>query len=327
MYSIEVTEGPYKGYKATLTGGGENLEASAGMIGVEDPGAVFYLSDYMDRMGFDSSTPGCAISLAYECYERGIITKKDTDGLELKWGNYEAAKKLIDKIIRREGFGAVLADGPKRAAEAIGGDAVKFAVHIKGTGMNLHDWRGAWGTLLGQCISGAGPCWQAHGADAWSAEPDLGYPELSQDPVSAEGKAEVVWKTQGKKSLEDCLGICWFAAWGVPGVLDFERRAIAATTGWDDFSVAEGRTLGKRLITLQRIFNMKHGLTVESDLDVGQRLLEAPVSGPAKGKAFGDYLPRLIKEYYVLAGWDPDTGKPLSKTIEELDLEKEAQDL
>ncbi|MFC1870855.1 aldehyde ferredoxin oxidoreductase family protein [Chloroflexota bacterium] len=326
-YSAEVTEGPFKGYVATLTGGGETFEASAGLIGVDEPGAAFFLCDYMDRMGFDSSTPGSAISLAYECYERGLLTKENTDGLELKWGNYEAAKELLDKIVKREGFGAVLADGPKEAAERIGGDAPKYVIHVKGTSMNMHDWRGAWGTLLGQCIAGAGPCWQAPGVDAYAPEPDLGYPELSEDPISADGKAEAVWKTQCKKLWEDCIGICWFAAWSVPGSLDFERRAIAAATGWDDFTVDEELNVGKRIITLQRIFNMKRGMTVENDLDVGQRLLDPPDSGPGKGKAFGDYLPGMVKEYYSLAGWDPDSGEPLPETIEVLGLQEEAPDL
>jgi len=326
-YAAEVTDGPYKGYVATLTGGGENFEASSGLVGIEAPGACFFLCDYYDRMGLDSSTPGSAISLAFECYEKGLLTKKDTDGLELNWGNIDAVIKLLNKMVKREGFGAVLADGPKKAAERIGGDALKYVVHIKGGGMNMHDWRGAWSALLGQCISGAGPCWQAPGVDAFSGEPDLGYPDLSDDPVSPKGKAEAVWKTQYKKLLEDSLGICWFSAWGVPGVLNFESQAIAATIGWEDFSIDEALTVGKRVITLQRIFNMKHGLTVKSDLDVGQRLLDPPISGPAKGKAFGDHLLNLIKEYYSLAGWDSETGRPLPKTIQELQLEKEAEGL
>ena len=327
VYAAEITEGPYKGYVATQNGGGENFEASGGMVGIEDPGACFFLCDLYDRLGMDSSTPGSAISLAFECYEKGLLTKKDTDGLELKWGNTDAVITLLNKMMKREGFGALLAEGPKKAAERIGGDALKYVAHVKGAGMNMHDWRGAWSTLLGQIISGAGPCWQAPGVDAFSPEPDVGYPGLSKDPVSPEGKAEAVWKTQYKKLLEDSLGICWFSAWGVPGVISLESRAIAAATGWKNFTTDEALTVGKRVITLQRIFNMKHGMTVKDDLDVGQRLLDPPVDGPAKGKAFGDHLPNLIKEYYSLAGWDPETGKPLPKTIQDLGLEKEAEGL
>lgn len=324
-YTTEITTGPYKGFVTTLAGGGENMEGAAGMVGVTEPGSNFYLTDLYDRLGLDSSTIGCAISLAFECYEKGIITKKDTDGLELKWGNTDAVIKLLDKIVKRDGFGAVLADGPKKAAERIGGDAPKFAVHIKGTGMNMHDWRSAWSVLLAQVTAGAGPCWQGAGADAFSPEPDLGYPELSKDPVSPEGKAEAAWKTHCKKLLEDCLGICWFAAWGVPGVMDFERRAVAATVGWNDFTVEEAFTLGHRVSTAQRLFNMKRGLTVESDLDVSPRLLEAPSAGLAAGKAFGDHIVNLLREYYTLEGWDPKTGRPLPETIKRLGLEEMAK--
>jgi aldehyde:ferredoxin oxidoreductase len=326
-YATEITNGPYKGVVTTLAGGGENMEGAAGLVGVIEPGSNFYLTDLYDRLGLDSSTIGCAISLAFECYERGLISKKDTDGLELKWGNTDAVVKLLDKIIKREGFGAVLADGPKKAAERIGGDAPKYAVHIKGSGMNMHDWRSAWSVLLAQITAGAGPCWQGAGADAFSPEPDLGYTELSKDPVSAEGKAEAAWKTHCKKLLEDSLGICWFAAWGVPGVMDFERRAIAAAVGWNDFTVEEAYTLGHRVSTAQRLFNMKHGLTIENDLDVSPRLLDAPLAGLAAGKAFGDHLSELIKEYYTLAGWDPQTGKPLPETIKRLGLEEIAKGL
>ena len=279
--------------------------------------------------------PGCKLIVfpfvknpgAFECYEKGILTKKDTDRLELKWGNADAAITLLNKMIKREGFGAVLADGPKEAAKRIGGDALKFVVHVKGGGMNMHDWRVSWSTLFGQIISSAGPCWQGSGVVAFSPEPDLSYKELSVDPVSAEGKAEAVWKTQQKKSMEDSIGICWFAGWGVPGSLNFERRAIAATTGWKDFTVEEALTVGRRIITLQRLFNIKHGLTVQSDLDVGQRLLDPPTAGPAKGKGFAEHLPSLLREYYSLSGWDPGTGKPLPATIKDLQLEEEAKRL
>ncbi|MFC1871840.1 aldehyde ferredoxin oxidoreductase family protein [Chloroflexota bacterium] len=326
-YQTEITTGPYKGTITTLGGGGENIEAAGGMIGVTDPGTIFYLTDLYDRLGLDSSTPGCAVSLAFECYERGILTKKDTDGLELNWGNADAAIELLNKMVKREGFGAVLADGPKKAAERIGGDASKYVVHIKGGGPNMHDWRSAWSVMLAQIMSGAGPCWQGAGADAYSPEPDLGYPELTKNPVSAEGKPEASYKTHCKKLLEDCLGTCWFAAWGVPGVLDFERRAVAATVGWNDVTVDELLTLGHRVSTMQRLFNMKHGLTKESDFDIGQRFLEAPTAGLAKGKAFGDHMVEMVEEFYRLEGWDPATGRPLPKTIKQLGLEKVAKGL
>jgi aldehyde:ferredoxin oxidoreductase len=327
-YATEITTGPYKGVTTTLAGGGENMEGAAGLVGITEPGSNFFLTDLYDRLGLDGGTTGSTLGLAFECYERGIITKADTDGLELKWGNTEAAVALLHKIVRREGFGALLTDGPKKAAERIGGDAPKYAVHIKGAGMNMHDWRSAWSVLLAEICAGAGPTWQGNGADAFSSEPDLGYPELSENPVSPDGKAEAAWKTHVKKLMEDSLGICWFAAWGVPGILDFERRAIAATTGWKDITVEDLLTLGHRVSTLQKLFSMKRGWTIECDLDIGQRLLDEPESGFAAGKgAFGDHVLKMIKEYYAWAEWDPETGIPLAKTIKRLGLQESAKGL
>ncbi|MFQ6059259.1 MAG: aldehyde ferredoxin oxidoreductase family protein [Anaerolineae bacterium] len=323
-YRVEITTGPKKGVVATLGGGGENTEGAAAIIGVLDPGTALWLTDLHDRLGFDSSAAGCSLSLAYELYERGIITKEDTGGLELKWGNAEAAVELLNMIIRREGFGAVLADGPKKAAERIGGEAPKYAVHIKGTGYNLHDWRPVWSVLLGQVIAGAGPCWQAPGVDAWATEPDLGYPEFTPG-TTAEGKPEQVKKTQMKKLWEDCLGVCWFATWGVPKAIELAPQALGATVGWEDFTSDEAFQVGERVINLERIFALKRGMTPEHDLDISPRLLEAPPSGQAKGKSIEPYLKDMVKEYYRLMGWDEETGKPSKETLSRLGLEEYAQ--
>ena len=109
--------------------------------------------------------------------------------------------------------------------------------------------------------------------------------------------------------------------------MDFERRAVAATVGWKDFTVEEAFNLGHRVSTMQRLFNMKHGLTRESDFDIGPRLTDAPTTGFAKGKAFGDHMVEMVEEFYRLEGWDPATGKPLPKTIKQLELEEMAKGL
>ncbi len=325
-YAAEITTGPYKGYVATLAGGGENMEGCAGLMGVSEPGSCFYLTDLCDRLGLDGAI-GASVGLAIECYEKGILTKADTDGLELTWGNTEAVVALLHKVVKREGFGDKLAHGPKKAAENIGGDALKFCVHIKGGGMNMHDWRSAWSVLLAEVAAGAGPTWQGNGADAFQAEWDLGYKGLSENPVSPDGKAEATWKTHMKKLMEDSIGVCWFAVWGVHGVLDCQRRAIAATTGWKDVTVEELLTLGHRVSTLEKLFAMKRGWTIEDDLDIGQRLLEDPKKGFAAGMAFGDHIRRMLSEYYDWAEWDPETGRPLAKTIERLGLQEHAKSL
>ncbi len=319
-YDIEIGSGPHKGYRATLTGGGEGTEGAAGLIGVEDGGTAFYLTDIYDRLGLDSSEPGSALALAYECYNRGLISKEDTDGLELEWGNWNAAVELLNKMIKREGFGKVLAEGPQKAAEIIGGDAPKYALHIKGTGYNLHDWRPYWQKLFAQIIATAGPCHHGTGVDGLTAEPDLGYHER-QKPFFLEGIVDGVRKTQIKKIWTDCLGICDFVAIGLPKFAQFSAQALSCVTGWD-FTPGEAESVGERVINLEKLFSIKRGFTIDDDLNVGQRVMEAPGEGPAKGRTLAPHLKDLLLEYYQAMGWDGE-GVPRDETLKKLDLRVE----
>lgn len=326
-YRSEITSGPHKGHVATLGGGGESHEGSAGIVGIMDPGTVHYLTDLNDRLGVDSSELGCCLGLAFELYERGLLTKEQTDGLELKWGNAEAAEALLRKIVNREGFGKIFAEGPKKAAERLGGDAPKYVIHIKGAGHNMHDWRPAWGLMLGQVTAGAGPCWQHGFANEMLPEQDLGYLERNP-PFKTEGLAEAVAKSSLKALWQDSWGGCFIGSLlGFPGAAFLPIRAVAATTGWRDFSFDESMDVGHRIITLERIFNMKRGLTIENDLDIGPRLLDPPADGAAKGKSIAPYLRDLIMEFYECMGWDKETGRPTQQTLEKLDLMEAARGL
>lgn len=319
-YKVYVTTGPHKGGVFTMGGGGENLEASAAMIGVTDAGSIFWLCEKYDRLGFGTSTIGCAISLAFECYERGILTKEDTGGLELNWGNAEAASELLDMIVAREGLGKILAEGPKKAAEAIGGDAPKYAVHMKGEGFNLHDWRGRWQTFLGQAVAGAGPRWEGKGMDVFGAEPDIGYHE-PPPPFTMEGAAEAIRMAQIKKLFDDSIGVCWFMCHAIPGIFRLEIEALAAITGWQGISENELLTAGERIANMQRVFSIGRGIRLEDDLDIGARMLEPPTDGIARGKTIAPYLKDAVLEYYRLMGWEEETGKPLPETLTRLGLQ------
>jgi len=318
-YEIEVTSGPYKGYVATPAGGGENLEGAASISGVTESGAVFYLSDLCDRMGFESSTLGCTIALAIECYEKGLVTREDTDGLDLRWGDAELVARLMKMAATKEGkLGKLLALGPKRAAESIGGEAPKFAVHVKGTGMNLHDWRATWGIMLGQLVGG-GSGWPAPAADAWAPEPDAGFPNY-QDGLDPKIKPEAVAKTWPKKYWDDCHGACWFAAWGVPDVLSCSAEAVAAATGWN-FTADEAFMVGKRMVNFERAFNVTRGLTPADDYEVSPRMVSEPPRGRGKGKSMAPYVKGMVMELYRLMGWDEKTGKPWRSTLRDVGLD------
>ncbi|HXX33189.1 MAG TPA: aldehyde ferredoxin oxidoreductase C-terminal domain-containing protein [Thermodesulfobacteriota bacterium] len=327
-YEVKISGGPADGYVATLCGGGENHEGAAAIVGIYDTGTAWMMTDKYDRLGLDSSTHGCTFGMVFECYEKGIITKEDTGGLELKWGDHEALLKLLDMMVKREGFGKLLADGPRRAAERIGKGAAKLVAHMKGTGFNLHDWRNAWSTYLGQVIAGSGPVWHGPGFDANATEPDLGHPSFRQDVLSTEGKAADVRASQLKKIWDsDCLGLCWFGTWGVTNVTAYATKALEGATGWKNFSREEAFAVGERVVNLERLFNMKRGLTIADDLDVGPRFLEAPVKGAAKGVSIAPYLRMMVEEYYELMGWERNTGKPLPATLRRLGMSEYLKDL
>lgn len=322
-YDAEPIEGPYKGYVFSLSGGGENQEGAASIVGVgenRDPGEIWFLTDLEDRLGFETSSIGCSMSVAFEAYEKGLINKEDTDGLELKWGDVEVITTLIKRIANREGkFANMLANGPKNTAERVG--LPEAGVHIKGSGMNLHDWRRAWGVLLGQAVS-SGSGWPAPGADCWTPEADAGYP-VKTDPLSPYGKGEEVAKTGMIKLWNDCYGCCWFGTWGVPNIMTYTSGAIAAVVGWEDFTAEEAWDVGQRVLTVERIFNMMHGATAEDDINVSPRITDpAPAdAGPAAGLGIGQYLEGWVRDYYENLGWDRKTGKPLLSTMKKLGLE------
>lgn len=318
-YDCQVTSGPFKGFTASLCGGGENMEGAAAMIGVEDPGAAVALTDYFDAMGIDSSVAGSLMGMAFELYNKGVLTREETGGLDLTWGNYEAAMTLLDQMCSGKGFGGqVLAKGLKEAARILGRGAETSVIHIRGGGINMHDWRPAWSVLLGQIVAGAGVCWQGPRVDAWTTEPDLGYTEFMPGTVP-EGKAEAVAKTQIKKLWEDTLGVCWFACWGVTGSLDYAAESVALATGWEGFDRAEALAVGERCVNLQRLIALKRGFTAADEFDVSPRLLEAPSAGRAAGKSIKPYLEQMVQEYYQHMGWD-QSGRPTAATLERLGL-------
>lgn len=185
----------------------------------------------------------------------------------------------------------------------------------------MHDWRPAWSVLLGQIVAGAGVCWQAPGVDTFTTEPDLGYTEFADGTVP-EGKAEAVARTQAKKLWEDCLGVCWFACWGVKGVLEYAPKAIELSTGWTGFDREEALRVGERIANLQRVIAIRRGFRREHEFDVSPRMLEAPQGGIAKGKSIAPHLERMVDEYYSLMGWD-EAGRPTPETLTRLGLEGE----
>ncbi|MFH1484649.1 MAG: aldehyde ferredoxin oxidoreductase N-terminal domain-containing protein, partial [Chloroflexota bacterium] len=251
-HDLEIVSGPHKGYVATIAGGAEQIEGAGSMLGLIESGSVFYLVDLFDRLGLEGSTVGCTIAMAFEAYERGLLTKQDTDGLELRWGDAEVVEQVVRKFAHREGFGDLLARGPRAAAEIIGGDAPDFSVHVKGSGISLHDWRHGWGTLLGQ-ILGSGAGWPGAGIDNRRTEPDAGFPE-QVPPFAHRMKPATVKGTGILKQIHDSTGMCSFNASGNPNIMALTCDALSAVVGWD-LSREELWAVGERVANLERAFN------------------------------------------------------------------------
>lgn len=315
-YKYEVLYGPEKGLVAYNCGGAENLEGVGSNLGIAEPGQNIALLDMCDRYGLESGHVGCAIGVAVEAFQKGLLTEKDTDGLVLEFGNTDLMKTLIRKTAYKEGFGNLLAKGAKRLADILG--IPGSAIHIKTAGMNLHDWRSGWGTLLGQAVGG-GSGWLSGGCDTFGNEPSMGYiDKLPQDDWR--GQAESVKATSDYKIWgADCTGMCWFGTWGVKGGADLIAQALSAATGWS-FTKEEGIKVGERVITMERVFALQRGLKVEDDFALSERLFQAPNYGPVKGKSIKPFLEGMVREYYDLRGWDRKTGKPWRSTLDRLDL-------
>ncbi|MBI2958070.1 MAG: hypothetical protein HYY32_04420 [Chloroflexi bacterium] len=313
-HTITITEGPFKGYVGEEPEY-ECLAACGPVIGVTDVAAAIVLANLVDRLGMDVNEAGWVLGLAIELFDKKLLTMKETDGLQLTWGNYDAASKLLQNIAKREGFGDVLAEGAMRAAQRIGGEAPNMAIYsMKGATPKTHDHRNRWPKLLDTCVTQT-----ATGEGYIMLKPaDLGLAINPHEKHNNSGEDAVAWNAQCKGALhfEDCLGVC---KWQSRADMVLLAEAVSAATGWD-FSTAETMEVGKRIVHLLRVFNIRHGHTAEMDAP-SPRYGSAPVDGPSQGKTIMDSWAELRSKYYEAMGWDSRTGKPLPETLRSAGLE------
>jgi aldehyde:ferredoxin oxidoreductase len=317
-FEATVTTGSFAGLRYTGYAG-EVIEV-APLLGVEDASTSMALAQYFDAIGVDASEPGLLVALAFEMYDKGLLNQEDTGGLDLRWGNHEAAMELVERMMRREGLGAILAKAPLEAARELGPEAEKMLVHIKGGGFNLHDNRAyGIGWLFGLIMGGAGPTWQARGAEN-RPEPDWGYPErMAGDSPDGKGTAAAV--SHIKKMWLDCTGACFFTSSGMArSDREFLPKAIESAVGWDGFDFDEAKLVGERVVTLQRLINLSRGYTTEDDFNVGKAILEPIPSGPKKGWDLGPHFGGMRQDFYDHLGWDLVSGQPSAETLEKVGL-------
>ncbi len=320
---IVIQSGPHKG-AVVEEPDYEPTAAFSSMIGNdEDIDGAAWLSHLNDRLGMDAKEQATVMGLVIECYEKGILTKEDTDGQEMTWGNVEAVEAMLYKIAHREGFGNTLAEGVMRAAYAIGGEAPNFAVYThKGNAPHVHDDRGMWNIAFSMAVSDMGSIPAGDMGDVGDMLDTVGDNFL--DPERA-FDADYVPRSQAimfrRGHFIDCLGICMFVA-GVK--FSLVADTLSAVTGWD-MTWQECAEIGERAMNMMRAFNVKNGHT-RADNCLSPRILEAPVDGPAKGISIAPKFDEMLNIYNQALGWDLD-GKPLPATLKRLGLKKVAKEI
>jgi aldehyde:ferredoxin oxidoreductase len=311
-HNMEITEGKYAGRKLEEPEF-EGMAAFSALVGINDVTTTVVLNSEVDRLGLDVNETGWVIAWLMECYEKGILTRKDTDGLEMTWGNGEAIMEMLNRIAYRKGFGDILAEGVMRASRQVGGQAPDFAIHtMKGNTPRSHDHRVMWLELFDTCVSNTGTLETQQGAPFKL----LGLPE-SFDKFDPEAVSTVEAKIKGAMLFEDSLVTCRFNTTTALGLLS---QAVNAATGWS-FGVAETMTVGKRAANLARAFNIRHGI-VGAALDApSSRYGSTLQDGVAQGKGILPSWEKMLHNYYSLMGWDDKEGRPLPSTLSNLGLD------
>jgi len=311
---------------STPPGGGPEYETTGALTAfclMEDTDALIKANYLCNIYGLDTISTGHMIAFAMLCDEKGLITKEEADGLGLSWGNPETVISLIEQIARKQGLGAILAEGIVRAAAKFGGDAPELAMHVKGLDWPMHDPRAGkslavqYGTATrGMCHIHPQEChdYECFGTD-WDLKPH-GLPEVKDRFAEDKSKAAVARLLQDYGITPDIMGVCKF-----PQSAGFKPEMYAAilsaATGWN-YTVQDLLRLGERVFTLQRCFNAREGMRRKDDmLPKGFSIPEA--TGSAKGSAVKNYE-SMLKEYYELRGYDKNTGVPTRRKLQELEL-------
>lgn len=289
--------------------------------------SIVKLNDICNRYGLDTISTGAILAFAIDCYENGIISREDTDGIELTWGNHRAMVAMAEKLAKREGFGDVLADGVKVAAEKIGKGADKYAFHAHGQELPMHD--PTFAPSFGSSYQSA-PTPGRHTQtglsmpeeDAIQAGLDL-TPE-ALDKYTYTGKGQIEVKLRGRTDLLNAAGMCLFGgALFLPygNVQDFLR----VVTGWD-LRDEELAATAQRIATIRKAFSFREGLKPEDCKLRGHAIGDPPDSEGPLANITVD-VDTLCSEYYRAMGWDPVTGKPSKEKLLELGLDDVAADL
>lgn len=303
----------------------ETLAALGSNCGIDDLFALSKASALCNAYSLDTISTGCVIAFAMECFENGLLTQQDTDGIELKFGNAEAMLEMIERIARRKGIGELLAEGTARAAEKIGKGAEAFAMQVKKMEIPMHEPRLNKAGALGYIIN-------PHGADHCTNMIDHAYTSLAdprmitvagaipQGPSTVpfddigQHKVELLKFVQLSKTICDSLTLCQLLPYSLEQIAD----VTSAVTGRQT-TVTELLESAERTLTMCRLINLKQGFS-EKDDKLPARFFGPPRDGALSNKALDpEELDRAKRCYYLMMGWD-EKGVPMANKLEELDI-------
>lgn len=324
-HKITVTKGKLKG----MVGEEQEYEGSAELgpnLCMKDAEEAQMLGNLVDFLGMDVNAIGYILSWLMECYEKGIATKADLDGIEMEWGSYEACTAVIRKIAYRDGIGDILADGLHVAAEKLfGGEGRDCGVYVKkGVVPRGHDHRQTFNHLLDTCTSSIGT---DEVAQLFPNNVAIGLP-ADTDKTTPEGCAKIVaacYRDSMKMFTDTFPGCyCGFIASNSDDMLKILRAAVEPD--WE-ISRDEIHKTGLRIATLMRAFCIRNAKIKKEEEWPSARYGSAVLKGPLEGKSILDIYPELLTCFYREMGWDEETGAPLPETLRELDLDFVIKDL
>jgi len=329
-HTYYIDHGPYAGTMC------QKVEANTvwnfgGRLAVNDPTAILKVQEECCQLGLDIDNTTGTIAWAIDCFQNKLISKRDTDGLELTWGDHGVIMQLIRKTAHREGFGNILAEGSFRASQIIGKGSEKYSFHMKGQD-NIEAIRSMKGWALGIGVSPRGGA-HTRGAPVTEArqysEDDslkLFGVKTAGKAATYEGKPQVVSNMEKICALLDSLGICLFTGtWSSP--LGIGPQELAAFYSYaTGFEISENQLMkaGERIHNVEKMFNVYNAGFTRFDDYPPKRFMEEPVkSGPLKGELLNKKeWDKMLDEYYSLNGWDVRTGWPTKKKLEELELDE-----
>jgi len=305
----------------------ETVLALGGLCMNDDPQSIFRLNETLNRAGMDTISVGATVAFAIECYEQGLLSSSDTEGLELRWGNSRAITALVDQMVQRIGLGDILADGVKMAAARIQKGSEKFAVHAGGQELAMHDSRFDPGFAVHNCVEAA-PGRHTIGSQLyyelfqlWKKMPGLPEPDFiySKSEKYKPDKKKAVAAAACSKFMNvvNGAGTCLYGAlMGARAFPVFEW--LNAATGWQK-SPENYMRIGERIQNVKQMFNLKQGVR-PANIHMSDRALGRPplTEGANKGRSIP--IEKMVSDYWKVLDWDRETGEPTEKALKRMGL-------